>query len=118
MSSDHLQLYLSEIERGATVSWPERNGMLAAARDGNEDIKKALIQATLMDTARIAISCREPEWMLDLDKIQEANLVLMRAIDDTSVTDLHGAIRERIPAQLRRIARDFPNGPGSMSASP
>ena len=108
---EHLARYLAEAELFSHVPWPERRRLLAEVRSGNEPARKHLIESFLLDVARIAIAHDEPRWMVDVDKIQEANLVLFRVLDDPAVDDVLDALKTRIPARLNEIARTDPGSP-------
>lgn len=108
---DALKQYLSEIASCAPLPRRRTRDLLAEARHGDEQAKREVIQAHLQEVAAIAMRCREPAWASPIEKIQEANLVLIRAIEDPSIEDLMATLRGRIPEVLAEIARRSPRRP-------
>lgn len=99
--TDPLATYLTEVEGLSAMPWPERQRRLNEARQGDEEAKRSVIEAYLLDAARIALSCPDPPGASDLGKIQEANLVLIDCVEDASIPDLLAALKERIPRRLK-----------------
>jgi hypothetical protein len=59
-------------------------GLLDGARRGNHEAAERFIEGCLEVTALLALHLA-PAWMTPLDAIQEANIVLMGLVDDSSV---------------------------------
>lgn len=98
-----LEQYLAEVETFSRRNQPELARLLGSARAGDAEAKKVVVESMLFDVARIAVGHSRPRWARDVDKIQEANVVLLRAVDDPGVDDLLAALMERIPAVLDEI---------------
>src|SRR5438309_10068136 len=91
MASDDelLAAYLRDVRDLPVLGQGEEGDALARSRTrpGDQRARKRLIEGHLELTALLAIRLA-PGRMRPLDAIQEANLVLIRLVDDPSVTRL------------------------------
>ena len=99
MASDDelLAAYLREVRELPVLGQGEEGDALARSRTraGDETARRRLIEGYLELTALLAIRLA-PDGMRPLDAIQEANLVLIRLVDDTAVTRLAARLTDAI----------------------
>lgn len=108
-----LDTYLREVRRYADVPPERREELFRLARSGDGRAKVDLVRACLLETAQVVLDARRPDWMLALDAVQDANLVLMRLVDDPAIThagELPAALEARIRQHLTDLADRWPDG--------
>ena len=81
---ENLALYLSEVRKLPLLPPSEEREALKRAREGDEAARRRVIEGYLELTTLLALRLA-PEGMRPLDAVQEANVVLMRLVDDASV---------------------------------
>ena len=74
-----LNTYLDEA-RAAELVLEDESALLESARSGDVEARDTLVRAYLFRTAEIALRLA-PEGMDKLNAVQEANLVLIRLVD-------------------------------------
>lgn len=100
--SRYLDRYLAEIRPAPIVRQDEEKRLLAAARGGDDQARKKVIESYLALTAHLALK-HSPADADGLDAIQEANLVLIRLIEDPVVPD----VAEALPGAVHKAVRRF-----------
>jgi DNA-directed RNA polymerase sigma subunit (sigma70/sigma32) len=80
---EHLAEYLNEVGGLHRLSSDDEREELVRAREGDQVARRRVIEGNLEVTAHLALRLA-PDWMRPLDAIQEANLVLVRLVDDGS----------------------------------
>lgn len=81
-----LEDYLTEVRSLPTVPVTERASLLALARGGDAVARRRAIESLLLEAATVATrDC--PVGMRALDAIQEANVVVVRLVDDDQTPD-------------------------------
>ena len=78
---ESFQEYLQSARSLTLVAPGDVDGLLARARAGDAESKRRLIEGHLELTAMLAWSLR-PVWLAPIDAAQEANLILVRLIED------------------------------------
>ena len=103
MSEDKLlDDYLSEVGSLASIPAHERMTLLARARLGEANARKRYIECLLLETASIATSeC--PPGMRPLDAIQEANVILVRLVDDDQTPDPAAVLDDAVRGHLAAL---------------
>lgn len=106
MASDeeNLALYLSEVRSLPLLTLTEERDVLKRAREGDEAARRRVIEGYLELVTLLALRLA-PEGMRPIDAIQEANLVLLRLVDDASVDRPAAHLTDAILALFRRLDR-------------
>jgi len=78
---EHLAEYLNEVGRLPRLSPGDEPQLLLRGAEGDHDARKRVIEGNLEVAARLALRLA-PHWMRPLDAVQEANLVLVRLVED------------------------------------
>lgn len=81
----------------------EREG-LKRGREGDESARRRVMEGHLELTALLALRLT-PNWMRPLDAVQEANLVLIRLIDDASVDHPAARLTDALLAHFADVTR-------------
>lgn len=103
----YLDQYLAEIRPAAIVRQDEEKALLAAARGGDEQAKKRAIESYLALTAHLALKF-SPADVDGLDVIQEAQLALIRLIDDPTVSEVAHVLPAAVHDAVRRVVEWTP----------
>lgn len=104
MTDDPLELYLRELKSAPPLAPDEEETLLAKARnEGDRVAKKRVVTSYLARTAEIALRIR-PGRLPPLDAIQEANLVLIRVIEDPFVRKPRRALERRIAEHFHDLS--------------
>ena len=98
-----LEEYLTEVRGLPTVPATERADLVERARGGDAEARKRAIESLLPEAATVATSeC--PVGMRVLDAIQEANVVVVRLVDDEQVPDPASALGDAVRRHLSALA--------------
>jgi DNA-directed RNA polymerase sigma subunit (sigma70/sigma32) len=95
---DVLAEYLAEVRAVPLLPGRDEAHLLSASRNGDQAAKERLVESYLELVALLALQLA-PSSLSPLDAIQEANLILIRLIDDPSVAQ---PAREITPLLVRR----------------
>jgi DNA-directed RNA polymerase sigma subunit (sigma70/sigma32) len=101
---EKLAVYLSEVRQLPLLTFTEEREGLQRAREGDESARRRVIEGHLELAALLALRLA-PTWMRPLDAVQEANLVLIRLIDDTSVDHPAARLTDTLLAHFAEITR-------------
>ena len=100
---DALATYLAEVSRFKPFELADEQRLARWAGEGDTESRDRLVQTYLERAARLARELAPPS-MPTLDAIQEANIVLVRAIEEgLSAPALEPELRTRIAAALGRV---------------
>ena len=105
--------YLTQVKRYAGQVPARRRALLSQARAGHLDARQRYIDCLLHEAATISLRER-PSWMPELDAVQEANLVLVRLVDNPEVADPQREIQAAVRAHFSSLSETpaFPNPAG------
>lgn len=96
--------YLSEVRQFPLLTLTAEREGLKRAREGDEPARKRVIEGHLELTALLALRLA-PEWLRPLDAVQEANIVLVRLIDDPSVAHPAARLTDALLAHFAEVTR-------------
>jgi hypothetical protein len=105
-----LARYFRDIHKVRRVPREELPQKLTLAREGTDTarrVREEVLEGCLEVAALLALHVAPP-WMSDLDAVQEANLTIMKLIDDSSVPSPVAALT---PALLKRFGEMEPERP-------
>jgi DNA-directed RNA polymerase sigma subunit (sigma70/sigma32) len=101
---ENLDRYLSDVRSRPIFSAADEPGLLSACRDGDEGARTRLVNGYLELVALLALRLA-PIDMRPLDAIQEANVVLIRLLEDESVTAPSAALTSALVRHYEEIQR-------------
>jgi hypothetical protein len=103
--------YITEVRRIPPLTRAEEVSLVAAARDGDEVAKSKAIQGNLELAAVLALRFA-PAWLDAVKAIQEANLVLLRAVEDAGCVAPSIELAERIHLHFEQLGGGGPDTAG------
>ena len=101
---DLLALYLAEIRQYPLLTLTEEREGLKRAREGDEPARKRVVEGHVELTALLALRLA-PDWMRPDEAVQEANIVLVRLIDDASVDRPAVRLTDALLAHFDEVTR-------------
>lgn len=99
MPDDYLDEYLAEVSALPVPDEGTEAALLSDARGGDDAAKKRVIEGLLLLTANAA-KVAHPPGMSGLDAIQEANLVLVRIVEDPAVAKPRAVLAQAVTDHL------------------
>jgi len=94
--------YMKEVRRIPRLTRAEEVSLLAAARAGDKGTESQAIQGNLELAAVLALRLA-PELLDAVEAVQEANLVLVRAVDDAQCVAPSIELAERIHLHFEHL---------------
>jgi DNA-directed RNA polymerase sigma subunit (sigma70/sigma32) len=101
--SEDITRYLDETRKLPLLSRAEESVLLAQVRQGNKDAEPRVIEGNLELTARLGLRLA-PLWLGPIDAIQEANLVLLRTVEDAAVDHPASVLTDRLVTHFESLS--------------
>lgn len=107
MAADELDGYLQKAKSFDRLNAATRAALLARVRSGDTEAEERLVESLLLKTAQSALASK-PDSLPAIVAVQEANLVLMELIRDTTIRVPERGLAAAISRRLREVALSWP----------